>query len=421
MRWLWLFSVGLISGCGSGAVATNPCAKRLQVPPEPTIVLALERQPLTVSLDFPLVIACAGGNPVATSVETQVLDPRQQPVPHAATPPTSPRLEGYSTSVTFTPDAPGLYALSARFEPGLGIARREVLVMVDRLASVPVGAFHAAAPCEGVTELGPFTLCASAARGVDVFVDGGLATTWPAELASFAPGAAWTVVERARDALDGGGRRPRVGVDGGPTLGAVGLTYAATDDALQVVAGATFTEVVVDGGALEVRRHATLPVASSGRSGLLVPGGDALAFDAVALDGGPLRERRRRGRAQRVSRAAGAGRRGRDVHAAAPRARRAGRRRAVAAGVGSGRVGLLRYVGDAPPPSVTFLAAQPSALVDQGTPLPLFTQGGRAIVVSGRDFLLEAFPLPMGRVKAGVSTSHVWFSTADGRVTLYRR
>jgi hypothetical protein len=412
--------VGVISACGSGS--SNPCSKRVQTPAPPTVVLALERQSLTVSLEFPNVIACAGGNPVATSVETQVLDARQQPVPHSATAPTSSNTGSYATSVTFTPLTPGLYSLSARFEPSLAIARREVLVVVDRTASTPVAAFRPEAPCEGVAELGAFTLCASASRGVDVFLDGGLAATWPADTVAFAPGAAWTLSRgrATRWTVEDGGLSSASLV--GVTADAVGLTHAATDDMLQVVAGADFTEVGVDGGALEVRRRAALSVASSGRSGLLVPGGDALAFDALALDGGPLSDD-----------AADAGVRS-VCHVplgetdagvlCTPLLLALGAREGDALwlrAAESKRVGLLRYLGDAPPPSVTFLAAQPNALVDQGKPLPLFTWNTFAVVVRANDFILEAFAPPPRRVRTGASTTHVWFVTSDGDVVLHRR
>jgi hypothetical protein len=81
----------------------------------------------------------------------------------------------------------------------------------------------------------------------------------------------------------------------------------------------------------------------------------------------------------------------------------------------------LRYLGDAPPPSVTFLAAQPNALVDQGKPLPFFTWNTYAVVVRANDFILEAFAPPPRRVRTGASTTHVWFVTSDGELVLHRR
>lgn len=421
MRWLWLASVGLISACGSSAAPGSPCSPRLNTPPPPPPLVTLEARAVTVSLEFTPVIACAGGNPLATAVETQVLNPRQQPVPHSTSAPQSGGTQGYSTTVTFTPETPGLYSLSARFEPGLGVARREVLAVADRTASAPAGTFHPPGPCDEVSALGPWAVCASAARGLELFRDGGLEAVLPAELSALTAHAAWTLA-------DGGVTRWAVDGDAlvsasleGVAFPGAGLAHAATDDGWRAVEGARFVEVAVDGGALLLAQAAALPVAASGRSGLLVVDGPAVAFDALAVDGGPLRDDGDGGvrTVCRVPLAADDA--GVVCHALKLEL---GARQGDALWLRSleaKRVGLLRYLGGQPPPSVTFLAAQPVALVDQGEPLPFFTWSTFTVVVRPKDFVLEAFAPPAGRVKTGASATHVWFVTSEGQVTVHRR
>lgn len=430
VRWL-LASVVVISACGSNSPQPSPCSKKLQTPPPPTVLLTLVGQPITASVDFPLVVACAGGNPIATSVVTEVLDARLQPVPHDATPPTSSDTQGYSTRVTFTPTTPGLYSLSARFEPGLGIARREVLVVVDRTAELPDVVFTPESPCDAVSELGPYVLCERTAAGVvDVYEGDARVQTEPADFVSRAPGAAWT---RAGDTVtrwvpgDGGLDGSRFdGVD----AGAVGLTHAADDEVLRFVAFDAYRELrVSDDGGLVAADVRALPLEASGRSGLLVlDGGGALAFD-VRTDGGvlladgglglidggvPLRQ---------VCRVDLTGADGggpfctsltlslgaREGDALWLRAR------------DTERVGLLRYLGATGSPDVVFLAVQPFALQDQGKPFPYFTWNTYTVVLRPGDLLLEAFKPPAGRVKTGASPTHVWFVTQDGGVALHRR
>ncbi|MEW5738645.1 MAG: hypothetical protein AB1938_06940 [Myxococcota bacterium] len=439
MRWWNVLALALglcAAGCGANAPYGNNCSKRLQTPPPPVVLVVLEGQPLSVKVEFPLVIACAGGNPIATSVETQVVDARLQPVAHQASAPKSSDTEGYSVQVDFTPTTPGLYALSARFEPGLGVARREVLVVVDRTASLPVARFRPSGLCDDVAELGEAVLCARAAvSAVEVFSReaGALLDTWPAELASFAPGAAWTYAQgrATRWTAGDGGLAPHSldGVDAGWP----GLTHAATADVLRLVSGRDFTEVRWNGAALEAG-GATLPVASTGRSGLLVlEGGEALAFDAVPDGGLALAEAD-----------GGAGDGGETPAAAAPaHLCHVPLRPAPDAGVvctpalfrfgavedealwlrsnDSQRVGLLRYLPGTQTPDVVFLAAQPTALVDQGKAQPFFTWSTFTVVLTPRELLLEAFPPPPGRVRGSASPGHVWFLTSDGGVEVHRR
>lgn len=433
VRWLLLASLGLISGCGSNTAPPAPCSKKLQQPPPPAVLLTLVGEAITVPIDFPLVIACAGGNPVATSAETQVLDARLQPVPHDATAPTSSDTQGYSTRVTFTPTSPGLYSLSARFEPGLGIARREVLVLVDRTAEAPAAVFTPAAACDALSELPPFVLCErTAAAALDVYVDGGRVTTLPAALVSMAPGAVWTLSGDAVARWVPGDGGLEGDVLSGVDAGAVGLAHHAQDDVLRLVSGADFLSVRAGDAGLAVDDARVLPFAASGRSGLLVlDGGAALAFDALT-DGGtlgadagaPLEDG---GRApppelRRVCRVDLSGADG--GTGCTPLLLELGARQGEALWLRANdtrRVGLLRYLGGTGAPDVVFLAAQPFALQDQGKPLPYFTWNTYTVVLRPEDLLLEAFKPPVGRVRTGASPTHVWFVTADGQVSLHRR
>ncbi|MCC6338200.1 MAG: hypothetical protein IT380_29930 [Myxococcales bacterium] len=441
MRWWTLLGAALAllaSSCGANAPYGPNCAKRLQTPAPPLVVVALAGKPLTVSVEFPLVIACAGGNPVATSVETRVLDARLQPVPHQASAPSSSDTEGYLVQVDFTPQSPGLYSLSARFEPGLGVARREVLVVADRTASTPVARFRPSGLCDAVEEVGDTVLCARAASAqVEAFArdDGAPRGALPAEVASFAPGVAWTLSGgRVTRWVAGDGGLLASAVDG-VDAGFVGLTHAATSDALRLVSGREYVEVRWDGAALE-SGVTTLSVSSTGRAGLLVlEDGQALAFEAwpqgppapgedAGVDAGrDAGEERADAGPTRVCHLPLVPRPDAGV-VCTPARLRLGAREGDALWLraeDSQRVGLLRYLPGTQTPAVVFLAAQPVALVDVGRPLPFFTWSTFTVVLRPDDLLLEAFPPPPGRVRTGASPTHVWFLAADGGVEVHRR
>lgn len=433
MRWWHVVALALGlcgAGCGANAPFGNNCFKRLKMPPPPPVLLALEGRPVSVVVEFPLALSCAGGNPIATSVETQVLDARLMPVPHQASAPTSSDTEGYAVRVDFTPRTPGLFSLSARFEPGLGVGRREVLVAVDRTASAPRARLRASGFCDDVAEIGDAVLCARAeASSVDVFsrADGLWLARWSAEVASFAPGAAWTLAGgRATRWVAGDGGLAASSLDG-IDAGFPGLTHAATSDVLRLVSGRDFTELRWNGAVLEVGRRRTLPVASTGRSGLLVlEDGQALAFDAAVEEGAPAPD-------------------GGGVDAGvtpaqlchvslgpAPDAGVVCRQARLSFGAVEGdalwlraqksrRVGLLRFLPGAQTPDVVFLAAQPVEMVDQGWPLPFFRWNTFTLVVERDGLLLEAFAPPWDYVRTGASATHVWFFAADGGLEVHRR
>lgn len=432
MRWWWLTSLVVLAGCGPTGIQSPPCAKRLQPAVPPVVVVALVGQAVTVDVEFPPVILCVGGNPVATSAETEVLDADQRPVAHEATAPSSSDVRGYSVKVTFTPRTPGLYGLSARFEPGLGIARREVLVLVDRAGEAPVARFTPEAPCDAVGEVGPYVWCERpGAALVDVYADGGLAQRLPADFVSLAGGVAWTRAGPTvtRWAVEDGGLVGQAldGLD----AGAVGLTHAATAEALRFVSRDVFFEVLQDGGALEWGRVRALPVAASGRTGLLVSAdGEALGFGVQdAVDGGvapaPLPDAGEEEVADagvaRVCQVAFTGDAGLGC---TPLFLELGARDGEVLWLrafDSKRVGHLRYLPPTFSPAVVFLPAQPAALVDLGQPTPAFSWNGHTVVVRPDDLVLDAFPVPMGRVKSGASPTHVWFVTSAGEVVLQRR
>lgn len=430
MRWSWLAGLVVLAGCGPTGVQSPPCSKRLQPAAPPVVLVALVGQPLTVDVEFPPVILCVGGNPVATSAQTEVLDADQRPVVHEATAPTSSDVRGYSVKLSFTPRTPGLYGLTARFEPGLGIARREVLVLVDRGGEAPVARFTPEAPCDEVGEVGPYVWCERpGAALMDVYADGGLGQRVPADFVSMAGGVAWTRAGEAvtRWTVEDGGLvgQALVGVD----AGAVGLTHAATADALRFVSGDVFYEVLHDGGALQWGRVRRLPVRASGRTGLLVTAdGEALGFGvedvvdggvAPALDAGE--EEVADAGVARVCQVSFTGDAG---VGCTPLYLELGARDGEVLWLrafDSKRVGHLRYLPPTFSPAVVFLAAQPPALVDLGRAIPAFSWSGHTVVVRPDDLVLEAFPVPEGRVKSGASPTHVWFVTGAGEVVLQRR
>ncbi len=126
-----------VAGCGA-KVKQSPCSPRVQLIVPPPTVLTLNRREVTIPMQLPLAFSCPGGNPRATSVETEVLDPQNVAVDHAASTPESSNTLGYSTAVTFTPQAPGGYYLTASFEPSLGVQHRSVAVAEDHGADQPL-------------------------------------------------------------------------------------------------------------------------------------------------------------------------------------------------------------------------------------------------------------------------------------------
>jgi hypothetical protein len=92
-----------------------------------------------VSLDLALTPSgnlCAR-HATATSVDVTVFDSDSVQVPAAATPPVQAGVN-LTTTVTFTPMAPGSFHVTARFEPSLGLVQKDVLVAVDKSNEAPV-------------------------------------------------------------------------------------------------------------------------------------------------------------------------------------------------------------------------------------------------------------------------------------------
>lgn len=110
-------------GGGTGAGATQP---------------GVAGKPFTVALSITQNgTSCAV--PRVDDVVTEVLDPSNRKVDHAHTAAKAASVNlngfgqaGFTTEVTFTPPTPGTYHLTARFEPSLGSAQRDVEVAVDR-------------------------------------------------------------------------------------------------------------------------------------------------------------------------------------------------------------------------------------------------------------------------------------------------
>ncbi len=123
------------------------------------IPLALTDVPLTMRLRLLPPVVCEGGNPIAGFTNTDVVDSQSQPVEHTNTPPTSSDLDGFGTTVTFTPRSPGLYVVSASFEPSLGVVQSQVQVAENVRNVAPALRMPVSQPCDSAWGLSSSALC----------------------------------------------------------------------------------------------------------------------------------------------------------------------------------------------------------------------------------------------------------------------
>lgn len=412
-------AVLLLSTCGGSTLAGAQCARRTSGIPVPPIVVALTNRSITVPLELPLIISCPAGNPIATTAITEVLDAAQRPVDHEYTAPTSSDLHGYATKVTFTPATPGVYFLTARFEPGLGVIQREVQVVLDRSADQPVEVFRGIdAGCEDIGALGAHTLCSNSG-GVHVIRAGQVEQVIAAQGASLAPHALWTWTgsEVSRWAEEDGGLSR---VSASVTLPAAGRTHAATDERLVAIASGTSTmnELVFAQGQLRLSRTLPLPDGvTKGESGLLLLSGDGLAWGTPKrVEGENVVEPARlciyhlTPKLEGACAPADADILSREGDALWFRSR---------TGTGGVRFGVIRVVGESSAPSLSFMPAQPE-LAESGKAQPLYSWDGRLVLSRAKDFVFEAWPVNT-TATGGSSETHAWYTTFAGETVVFRR
>jgi hypothetical protein len=371
------------------------------VPVDRTVPVVLALQPATVTLSLGLAVLCSAGPIPATQAVAAVLDGRNQPVESTADAP-STLSTGYSTNVRFTPVTPGLYLVTVRFEPSLGVVLRQVQVVADFSQVAPVARFLPSETCSAVGLVGSVVVC-QGAEELEVVRDGGRVQRIIAKHFSSAGAVlwAWSATEVAR--LEDTGAGPLVGTtlleDG--LAGVVG-TAASSEGRLLAIAGSTLLDIVYDGGLSVAGRRAVVGTASRA-SGLVVSPDGVLVWGAEGqsvcrgwLDGGSS--------CATVQLSVGA---------------------AEADGlwvrsVESDAIGLLRFPADALVPSVTFLPGRSAELIDRGDPVPVFGWGDWRVTMRVDDLTLEGWRL-VGAASGGASPSLVWLAGSTGEVLVYRR
>lgn len=383
-----------------GAPRLDPCATRGSGALAPQVLVSLVGDSTEVELLLQPAVFCPNGNPVATRVVTEVVDAMNQPVAHVHSEPTSSNTGGYSTRITFTPTTAGVHYLTARFEPALGIARRQQQVALERSGELPWVRATLGAPCDEVAPLGGAVLCRRGGQ-LDVFRGGAVESSEP--VVGFATagevGWLWTDSRLSRVVdLDGGLARTELALP----VGAGAL--AVTAERWLLGAGDAFLEVRLseDGGLAERRWSVEAAYAPITGPGLALEG-DVVGWST----------------ATRVC--AGAP----DVTVTCvdtPLQSLAGRGRALwLRGADTGVVAQARVSADGGVPVVLFVPAQGTSLMDARQPHPSFSWNGRLVAVRADDLSFEAWRAPGAVARQSVSGGFVVFQLQAGETFIYRR
>ncbi|MFT3712634.1 MAG: hypothetical protein QM817_33715 [Archangium sp.] len=386
-------------------VACGPQQRVPQCSPSSTrgdktaVVVVLEGAPAEIEMLLPPAVFCQDGNPVANAVGTEILSASNTSIAHTFTPPTSSDTRGYTTMVTFTPPAPGVYFITARFEPSLGVARRLVQVLADRTAEVPALRIPNAMPCDEVAGLTERAVCR---RGQEVSVlhDGGVDFSELGVLGlACSQGTAWwwtsSTLTRAVE-VDGGLARSTIALPFAP-----GSLSVSADSLVRASAEAIEVTVQGDGGLISTTR--TLPVAGAApgasRSGSVL--GIATPTQLCAIgDEQPDASVR----CVDSSGLVGAASEG-DV--------------IWLRGAETGIIGIARVTSATRDPEVHFLEAQADSMIDTKVAFPAFSWNGKFLSVR-RDLTLEAWQPPPALVKRSVTQDFVVFQTRE-EIVLFRR
>jgi hypothetical protein len=320
-------------------------------------------------------------------------------VPHTHSPPTSDNTAGYSTHVTFTPTTAGVHYLTARFDPGLGIAQRQLQVALERTDEAPWLRTTLGALCDEVLTLREAVLCR---RGTQLTVvrDGGAASTEPVAAVATAgvTGWLWTDARLSRLVdVDGGFER----LDYPLTIGPGAISVSA-DTWLQG-SGTDFVEVRFEDGGLLERRWSVeagfgpITGPALARAGEVVEWATPTKLCAGVPDASiscidsPLQPLASEGHALWLR------------------------------GVESGVVGQARASPDGGEPVVLFVPAQSAGLMDARQDRPVFSWDGRLMAVRADDLSFEAWRPPDAVSKQTVTESYVVFQLRSGQTVIYRR
>ncbi len=136
------------------------CTARVNLGTPLPALIALAGRVTRVAVVLPPPFSCPTGTPQAERVETEAFNPSNLPIAHTASPPLSSDTTGYTTYVVFTPALPGNYYVSARFEPSIGAAHRDVTAVRDRTSESPVlSDVPVPAGCEPLVVAAQLVLC----------------------------------------------------------------------------------------------------------------------------------------------------------------------------------------------------------------------------------------------------------------------
>lgn len=368
----------------------------------PPVAVAFAGQPTDVDLVLPPAVFCESGNPIATEVFTDVVSSANEHLAHGNGGPVSSQARGYSTVVTFTASAPGVYELSARFEPGLGVARRQAQVVTDRATDVPVLRATAGPVCDEVRGLTAHVLCR---RGTTLSVlgvgDAGVLISEAVSGFGTAGDVAWwwtdTQVTRATEEGDGGLSR----LDA-PLVVGVGVTHVEAGR-LTRLSGTSAVEVrELDGGLISTAF--TLRVGHDG--GGLARSGDVLGFwngaqvctHTLALEDASVACL--------------------DVLGFTP----LGAERDVLwlRGTETGLLTRARITGPGTPMEVRLLDGQPALFSEVKQPLPTYSWNGRLLLARPDSFTFDAFVSPSQTQRQFVTSEHVVFQRGGELLLLGR-
>jgi hypothetical protein len=395
VRSLFLLIGLMVLGCGPQR-RIDPCSPSATGVQDPPVLVSFVGQPVDVELLLPPAVFCPGGNPVSTAVTTEVLDAMNRPIAHVHSDPSSSNTAGYTTRVTFTPTSAGVHYISARFEPALGITQRQLQVALERSGETPWQRTNLGAVCEEVLPLREAVLCRRGSQ-VTLVRDGGveLTETVTAIASSGSAGWLWTDTRLSRlFDVDGGVERADFPIAAGRSA------FAVTEDRWVQATVAGFHEVSFVDGGLGLRvRTGTGDVSGPN----LVISGDTIGWAsntnlcALAPDAGvrcidsPLQPNANEGNVLWLR------------------------------GADTGVMAQARFDANGSDPSVIFVPAQPTALLDARFSRPIFSYDGRLVAVRPDDFSFEAWRSPGVIARQTVTDAFVVFQLQSGETVIYRR
>ncbi len=203
----------------------------------PMTRVGLVGKPMQIILGQAQRVSCGPGSKVV-EVITEVFDPMNRPVEHTR----SAEL-GFSTTITFTPAGPGDYHVSARFEPAIGTAQADVVVVVD-MTSAPSTTLNTLVPCRSLEVLPSGLVLCQTSSSLRAYRDGALLQTFDSDEFAVAGNVVWTArIGIVRRLVDNGGAMPLVAEGQFDTM--------IFDTGLKLIG--TQTQLIASGGMRTVR------------------------------------------------------------------------------------------------------------------------------------------------------------------------